>query len=101
MACKAQTNGTDEVRTGQMQLKSDKMLRERERNRKVKNSVVLETLVMGQYQTESMVPAILDGQILAEETRADQLNEQGVVLLIEQVKKMGCSSSYFAWERNW
>ena len=56
---------------------------------------------MGQYQTESMVPAILDGQILAEETRADQLNEQGVVLLIEQVKKMGCSSSYFAWERNW
>ena len=67
-----------------MQLKSDKMLRER--NGKVKNGVVLETLVLSQCQAKSVVLALLDAQIFAEETRADQLNGQGEVLFIEQRK---------------
>ena len=78
-------NGTDERRTGQMQLKSDKMLRER--NGKVKNGGLFsKTLVLSQCQAKSVVLALLDAQIFAEETRADQLNGQGEVLFIEQRK---------------
>ena len=64
----ARTNSTD-----QMHPKGPHTLTLRERNGDVDNRVVHKTRMIDHYHTQSVILALLDGQVLAEKTCADQL----------------------------